>query len=109
QRPEHIDGDAGESDDTWDDPRAKELLDLVATQPQDDAPRRVLADYLMERENPRGGYIAHALDGKDAELDERWMSPLGKVMPAWQFERGFLAGGEVLASEGDVDVVHGAP
>ena len=110
QRPENIETEEGPSDFTWNDPRAKELLDLVAAAPHDDAPRRVLADFLMEKETPRGEYIALALDGKHPSGPERqWMSPLGKVMPAWKFERGFLVAGEVFASEGDLDIVRGAP
>jgi uncharacterized protein (TIGR02996 family) len=70
-----------ERDDTWDDPRARALLAEVAAAPADDGPRRVLADYLMEKENPRGEYIALALDNRDlerrdellAQHEDRWL------------------------------------
>ena len=124
QRPESgFDGSSATADPTWDDARARELLELIAAAPADDGPRRVLADYLLERENPRGEYIALSLEkSPSAEIvkrrDEllaahevRWLSTLGHVVPAssvrWQ--RGFLASAELLAGEHDVVRVAGAP
>lgn len=88
-----------ERDDTWDDPRARALLAEIAAAPADDGPRRVLADYLMEKENPRGEYIALALDNRDlerrdallAEHEAGWLHELQSVVlgSSVQWSRGF--------------------
>lgn len=112
-----------EPDDTWDDPRARELFELVCATPDDDSPRRVLADYLLERDNPRGELIAVSLEAAhnaDAltKRDDllaahavRWMAPLAHVVPVStaRFERGFLVSGEVHAhNDYSIAAVRGA-
>lgn len=90
-------------------PRARDLYDLVCASPGDDGPRRVLADYLLEHEHPRGELIALALAeqlpaeaiARRAELLEAygrsWLGPLGPVIPesGARWERGFLARADV--------------
>ena len=70
-----------------------------------DGPRRVLADYLLEREMPRGELLAHALAGSPtyAELLARnkleWLAPLDGIVPVdtARFDRGFLSDIEMFA------------
>lgn len=95
------------------DERARELY-LSACANADDGARRVLADHLLERGDPRGEYIALALapeldaegvDRRDALLVEHWSSwthPLVAVVveQSLRFERGLLAGVEVFAADG---------
>jgi uncharacterized protein (TIGR02996 family) len=71
------------------------LLRAVLDAPEDDAPRRVLADWLIEREDPRGAMIHQQLDGQDgAALLERywrrWSAPAWRVARRWRFARGFV-------------------
>ena len=86
-------------------PRARDLYELVCESPADDGPRRVLADYLLEHEHPRGELIALSLAGPGGRTPEllprsgellaahgrRWLSPLGAVIPETgaRWERGF--------------------
>ena len=110
--------DEVQRDDTWDDPRARELLDLVTAAPADDGPRRVLADYLMERENPRGEYIALSLDNAEpercaallAEHGARWLHPLNRVLTASsvRWSRGFVVAADAYAHAGELDQIRGA-
>jgi len=108
QRPHAIlqgGGEVGVEDPTWRDPRALELYEQVCTTPHDDGPRRVLADYLLEREIPRGELIAHALAGSATYAEmlaanrETWLAPLAAIVPAdtARFDRGFLADIELFA------------
>lgn len=104
-------------------PRARELYALVLASPADDEPRRVLADYLLERGHPRGELIALALApdpsaearARHAELFEAhgrsWISPLGAVIPesGRRWERGFLARADVYVRGPVPDEVRGAP
>jgi uncharacterized protein (TIGR02996 family) len=92
-------------------PRANDLYEQVCANPADDEPRRVLADYLLERGHPRGELIALSLARRDelpaealARRDElletygrQWQSPLGSVLPesGARWERGFLARADV--------------
>jgi uncharacterized protein (TIGR02996 family) len=97
-----------ERDDTWDDPRARALLAEVAAAPADDGPRRVLADYLMEKENPRGEYIALALDNRDharrdellAQYEERWLYDVASTLlgSTVQWSRGFPVSADMYGS-----------
>jgi hypothetical protein len=89
-----------------DDPQLRALLEQVHARTRDDAPRAVLADYLLARDDPRGEVIARALAG--VAHDEwlapnlaRWIAPLGAVIPPGgaRFERGFVARVEVFASD----------
>jgi uncharacterized protein (TIGR02996 family) len=90
--------------------RERQLLGLVAAEPLDDAPRRVLADYWLERGDPRGALI-HAQCGGDtaaadallAEHGVAWLGPLRLAgLDSAQLVRGFvpslLLGKEPLAT-----------
>ncbi len=110
----------------WPDARARALFDEVCYHDDDDGPRAVLSDYLLEAhpDDPRGEAIALALAAdldddararRDALFDthaERWFFPLGDVIVAGcaHFERGFLARADVYAAtDRDRDFVIGAP
>ncbi len=103
------------------DARAKTLLLQVFVAARDDAPRRVLADYLIEQDDPRGEYISLALSELDQEGRERrdalleehrwsWLQPLGAVIPKAhaRFERGLLASADVEVGLDDLAVVENA-
>lgn len=113
----HADAGDDVADPMWSDPRARALYELVCAAPDDDQPRRVLADYLQERGDPRGELIALALAGEDtdelvATHGRRWLHPLADVLPAttWRFERGFLARADVYAPTAAAAArVRGAP
>lgn len=81
------------------------LLQAIYDAPDDDAPRLVYADALLERNDPRGELIA--LQCRTAPLDREqkkrekallethgksWLGPLAPIiMAGYRFERGFLA------------------
>lgn len=80
------------------------LLGAIYDAPDDDAPRLVLADALLERGDPRGELISLQLRGdpdRDARKRERellelhgkqWLGELAPIVQAgFTFERGFLA------------------
>ncbi len=82
------------------------LLGAIYDTPDDDAPRLVLADALLERGDPRGEFIALQLRGdrdserisikREKELLEtygkQWLGELAPVvMAGYTFARGFLA------------------
>ena len=104
-------------------PRARDLYELVCASPGDDGPRRVLADYLLEHEHPRGELIALSLAERlpaeaVARRDEllqaygrRWLGPLGAVIPesGARWERGFLARADVYLRSDPPDALRGAP
>ncbi len=81
------------------------LLMQVYEHPQEEAPRRVLADWLGEQNDPRGEFInlqlsssARAHQRAQALLQEHlktWMGPLAQVLSTegLRFERGFLHSG----------------
>ena len=113
----------GKADTAWSDPRALQLFEQVCAHPSDDSPRRVLADYLLERDEPRGELIATALDAAtnpaakeryDALFRERfstWFHPLGHSSPdaTAVFERGFLVKCDLQVSDDDATLLRGAP
>lgn len=82
-----------------------ELLAAVYESPEDDAPRAVYADFLLERGDPRGEFIASQLSTARAKPYQRqrehellaehraaWVAPLGVVDSVQvTFERGFPA------------------
>lgn len=88
---------------TWEPTRAS-LLDAIRAAPDDDGPRLVYADYLMEQGDPRGEFIAvqcalaKAEDGK--LLDESsallaanrdvWLEGLSPNVANVAFRRGFV-------------------
>ena len=115
------DGGAG-----WPDARARALFDEVCRHAADDAPRAVLADYMLEAhpDDPRGEAITLALardldadtrarrDALFADHSDRWMFPLGDVIAPGcaHFERGFLARVDVYAAKhADRDRVRDEP
>ncbi|MEO8700641.1 MAG: TIGR02996 domain-containing protein [Kofleriaceae bacterium] len=86
---------------------ADALLDAVWAAPDDDAPRQVLADFLQQRDDPRGEFImlqlaraAGTLDkaGKAREKEllkrhkKQWLGPIEPLLQPYnqRFERGFL-------------------
>jgi uncharacterized protein (TIGR02996 family) len=84
----------------------------ILADPLADPPRLVYGDWLDERGDPRGEFIAlqykrleHGLTGKEARRERElikdnassWIHPLDAVVKKPRFERGFLSGcGEVL-------------
>jgi len=84
------------------DPGYAGLVEDVLAHPDDDAPRLVLADALMERGDPRGELIAiqcarseedDAVDRVAALLDahgDRWTAGLGPKTLSFGFHRGFV-------------------
>lgn len=93
------------SDATVDQRMREELLAAVWAAPSDDGPREVYADWLMERGDPHGEFIALQLararrrvgpTPRENELLEahirRWLGPLDVAVRigSARFERGFL-------------------
>lgn len=83
---------------------ARALLAAIYESPDDDGPRSVYADYLIERGDPRGELIASQLATSRAKPGQRqrerellaahaeeWVAPLGVEPHAVKFERGFPA------------------
>lgn len=81
------------------------LLAEVLAAPHDDGPREVLADYLLERQDPRGEFItlqlaaargagtAKGLQRMGSLLrrhEAEWLGPLALVLSGREFRRGFL-------------------
>jgi uncharacterized protein (TIGR02996 family) len=86
-----------------------EALAAIYADPARDEPRSVYADWLVERGDPRGEFIALQLARKSGPPTKRekelewlhgrsWLGPLaGKVDPgSVRFERGFVASASVL-------------
>lgn len=79
------------------------LLGAIYDAPDDDAPRLVLADALLERNDPRGEFISLQLRPSDRETKARerellqlhgkqWLGELAPIVLAdYVFARGFLA------------------
>ena len=72
------------------------LLEAIYAAPDDDAPRLVYADALLERGDPRGELIVRQCQGHAAtdlveQYGEGWLGELAPVLAASTFERGFLA------------------
>ena len=101
--------------------RAVELLAAVRANPDDDGPRLVFADFLLEQNDPRGEFIMLQLKRRDSGLDEAgqrreaellkqhgkpWLGPLaavltfGKRYSSTTFERGFLCIADIQLSAG---------
>ncbi|MDP1921756.1 MAG: TIGR02996 domain-containing protein [Myxococcales bacterium] len=104
-------------------PSATSLLDAIRKAPDDDRPRQVYADWLMEQGDPRGEFIAVQCeltrpdldDGRRLELEARqvsllsshgatWLGPLAADAVTASFARGFLDAVTVL----DVDSLDAA-
>lgn len=75
------------------DPRAAELLAAVCEHPDDDGPRGVYADWLQQRGDPRGVWIAAQLAGKPAQPSPRdrdaLLGPIAPAVAEVTFARGF--------------------
>ena len=82
--------------------RTAALFAQIYAAPQDDAPRAVLGDLLMEAEDPRGEFIQLQLSAdsptssaRQAQLLEQhreaWLGPLAPALEAAIFRRGLLA------------------
>jgi uncharacterized protein (TIGR02996 family) len=81
----------------------EDLLARIYERPEDDAPRAVYADWLLERDNPRGEFISLQLRAaKDEAAAKReaallkkhhkaWLGPLDPVVRDVKFRRGFPA------------------
>ena len=78
----------------------QELLDAIDDDPDNDAPRIVYMDYLLERGDPRGEFLALQLADTDplrqrALLDRHAGEWLGAAAPiiasTYRFRRGFLS------------------
>lgn len=81
-----------------------QLLEAIANAPDDDAPRRVLADVLLEKTDPRGEFIQLQLDAEAGIASQRAIERLQAVYErsanAWvppglterdcEFRRGFI-------------------
>nr|HEX4314304.1 TIGR02996 domain-containing protein [Kofleriaceae bacterium] len=75
------------------------LLSAVYGAPADDAPRQVYADWLLDRGDPRGEFIALQLADRDPDRQRaliaahgsRWLSPFGRSVlgRGARFARGF--------------------
>jgi uncharacterized protein (TIGR02996 family) len=75
----------------------EELLAAVLRDPEDDAPRLVMADWLIERGDPRGELVRQQCQpgaaGFPPELRRywrRWSAPLWPLARRWTFRRGFV-------------------
>lgn len=104
-------------------PSATSLLDAIRMAPDDDGPRQVYADWLMEQGDPRGEFIAVQCEltrpgleqARRLELEARqvsllsqhgatWLGPLAADAITASFARGFLDAVTVL----DVDSLEAA-
>lgn len=88
-----------------DDARGADLLAAVRASPEDDEPRSVYADWLLERGDPQGERIALQLargrggQATPREMDliaafgREWLGPLDPILrkDGLRYERGFLA------------------
>lgn len=91
-----------------------DLLAAIYAAPDDDAPRSVYADWLLDRSDPRGEFIALSLagatDGRAEALLEAhgagWAGRLGGVLvkSGRRFARGFLCGGSFRGKLGASEV-----
>lgn len=90
-----------------------ELLHAIRDAPFDDAPRLVYADWLSERGDPRGEFIAsqcrRSIESRDmwVELlkqhEDRWAAHVQRVTRRYRFERGFVSHVELDSFEAFLD------
>ncbi len=97
----------------WPDARAQTLFAQICAHPADDGPRHVLADHLLERDDPRGELLALDLaPTRDAAAHARraamlaehlveWIAPLGAVIPedGARLARGFVSHVEIYTDD----------
>ncbi len=85
------------------------LLEAIYAAPDDDAPRLVYADALLERGDPRGELIARQCQGDPAtdlvtEHGDRFLGELAPILIASTFERGFLATAKIRQPRDDQSI-----
>jgi uncharacterized protein (TIGR02996 family) len=93
----------------------RELLDEVLAQPDDDVPRRVYADWLSERGDPRGELIAvqcelarrDAKDPSRRELELRELELFREHGPTWIAELGFDPAVTATHRHGPIEAARG--
>jgi uncharacterized protein (TIGR02996 family) len=96
---------------------ADTLMREILANPDDDGPRQVLADQLLERGDPRGEFIALQLSGADPARAEalrathykQWLGALAAVGTCDRFERGFPADFTITAGPEQVRNTAGDP
>ncbi|MCB9677680.1 MAG: TIGR02996 domain-containing protein [Alphaproteobacteria bacterium] len=106
---ERIEGDVPEAPDglaellaLYEEPtetNEEALLAAIYAHPEDDAPRQIYADWLTERDDPRGEFITLQLRGEEKEAakllkghEREWLGPLEPMLRKdVVFERGFPA------------------
>ena len=71
------------------------LLAAIYAAPDEDAPREVYADWLSQRGDPRGEFIALQLRGIASPelLDVKWLGSLERYVASPTFQRGFPIAG----------------
>lgn len=95
------------------------LFAAVFADPTNDAPRQVLADFLLERGDPRGELINLQLRGADPRRQrvllkqhgKTWLAPFGSSLgPGVEWRRGFPAKGVVrFRTQGDAERLGALP
>jgi uncharacterized protein (TIGR02996 family) len=107
-------------------PRATSLVDAIRQAPDDDGPRLVYADWLMEQGDPRGEFIAVQCELARSDLDHArrlelearqvsllsqhgttWRGPLASDAVTVSFARGFIDAVTVLDADA-LEAAHGA-
>ncbi len=91
-------------------PLESKLLAAILAAPDDDAPRLVYADFLLERGDPRGEYIQLACAGRGSEaydrqrallakLQKAWLAPIRPFIRSWDWSRGFVRRIEAIGAK----------
>jgi len=85
------------------------LLEAIWAAPDDDAPRLVYADALLERGDPRGELIVRQCQGDAAsdlveQYGDLWLGELGTIIAASTYERGFLATARIREPRPDLAI-----
>ena len=94
---------------THSSPEFRSLFDEAKSEPDDDLPRQVLADWLQDHDDPRGEFLSvqvrrarlPADDPEQADLAQQerqllaahaltWLGPLADLASGWAFRRGFV-------------------
>lgn len=93
------------------DPAERAFREAIANAPFDDGPRHVFADWLQQRQDPLGEFIALSLVARrtpeaearrrhlQAMYGEAWLGPLVNVVADPDFSRGLLTGATVHFDE----------
>lgn len=85
------------------------LLEAIYATPDDDAPRLVYADSLLDRGDPRGELIVRQCRGDAAndlveQYGDLWLGELAHVLTSSTFERGFLAIAKLKQPRADAEL-----